>query len=78
LFLIHVFVFYGSRFKVQRFRCTHAHLNIRRAAEAPACDGDGNAKANDKGKGKGKVTDHAAPLSMRRFKYATARANREK
>jgi hypothetical protein len=49
------------------------------SAECAACDGDGKGKQSKQGEGKeGFAQGHAIPLSMRRFKYATARAKREK
>jgi hypothetical protein len=52
LFLIHVFVFYGSRFKVHGFTCTHARFDVTRLAKHAACHGNGKAKAKHQGKGK--------------------------
>jgi hypothetical protein len=48
----HVFVFYGSRFKVQGFRGALAHLEVTRAAKCTACDGNGKAQQGKQGKGK--------------------------
>jgi hypothetical protein len=50
LVVCHRFVFYGS--KVQWFGGSHAHFDIRRAAERAACHGNGQAKQSHKGKGK--------------------------
>jgi hypothetical protein len=44
------FAFHGS--KAHGFTCTHAHFEIRRAAECTACHGNGKAKAKHQGKGK--------------------------
>jgi hypothetical protein len=55
-------VFHGSIFKVQRFRCTHARLDVTRAAEGSACHGNGNAKQCHKGNGEEYFADHASPF----------------
>jgi len=50
---------------VQRLTRTHAHFDVTRAAEAPACDGNGKAKQGKQDKGMGNVgCFQITPLSI--------------